>query len=97
VDETCGIPFASLADFPPVLHPEGLRFLGVLLGWLAHSPHHTTSDPRKQEMRTSRNTAILNPQASVLRVVGPAFNTAVGVVMMPWVRAKNRSSRPARD
>ena len=55
VDETLGIPFASPADFPPVLHPEGLRFPGVLLGWLAHSPHHTTSDPRKQEMRNSRN------------------------------------------
>jgi hypothetical protein len=32
VDETFGIPFASPANFPSVLHPEGLRFLGVLLG-----------------------------------------------------------------
>ena len=52
VDETFGIPFASPANLPSVLHPEGLRFLGVLLGWLAHSINHTTSDPRKQEMRT---------------------------------------------
>ena len=29
-------PSTSLADFPSVLHPEGLRFLGVLLGWFAH-------------------------------------------------------------
>ena len=36
VGETFGIPFANLADFPSVLHPEGLRFLGVLLGWFAH-------------------------------------------------------------
>jgi hypothetical protein len=27
---------ASLADCLSVLHPEGLRFLGVLLGWFAH-------------------------------------------------------------
>jgi hypothetical protein len=55
VGQTIGILFASPVDFPPVLHPEGLRFPGVLLGWLAHSPHHTTSDPSKQEMRNSRN------------------------------------------
>jgi hypothetical protein len=60
VDETFGIPFASPATFPSVLHPEGLRFLGILLGWLAHSLDHTTSNPRKQEMRTSRNRRILD-------------------------------------
>jgi hypothetical protein len=32
VGVTFGIPFANLTDFPSVLHPEGLRFLGVLLG-----------------------------------------------------------------
>ena len=58
VDETFGIPFASPATFPSVLHPEGLRFLGVLLGWLAHWLYHTNSDPRKQEIRISRNTVI---------------------------------------
>jgi hypothetical protein len=34
--EIFGIPFANLTDFPSVLHPEGLRFLGVLQGWFAH-------------------------------------------------------------
>ena len=36
VGETSGIPIANLADFPSVLHPEGLRFLGVQLSWFAH-------------------------------------------------------------
>ena len=36
VGDTFGIPFSTLADISSVLHPEGLRFLGVLLGWFAH-------------------------------------------------------------
>jgi len=35
VGKTFGIPFTSLT-IPSVLHPEGLRFPGVLLGWVAH-------------------------------------------------------------
>src|SRR5271157_1860462 len=35
VGESFGIPFTSLT-IPSVLHPEGLRFPGVLLGWFAH-------------------------------------------------------------
>jgi hypothetical protein len=35
VGESFGIPSASLT-IPSVLHPEGLRFLGVRLGWFAH-------------------------------------------------------------
>src|SRR5208337_1142574 len=35
VGETFGIPFTSLT-VPSVLHPEGLRFPGVLLGCFAH-------------------------------------------------------------
>src|SRR6185312_1141273 len=58
VDEGFGIPLANPADSPPVLQPEGLRYPGVLLGWLVHSPDHTTSDPRKQEMRRPTDTVI---------------------------------------
>ena len=36
VDETIGIPSTSRADSPSVLHPEGLRFPGVLPGEFAH-------------------------------------------------------------
>ncbi len=56
VSETSGIPVASRADFPSVLHPEGPRFLGVLRGWFAHYPKHSFSDLRKQEIRISTNT-----------------------------------------
>ena len=35
VGETFGIPFTSLTILS-VLHPEGLRFPGVLLGWFTH-------------------------------------------------------------
>ena len=35
VGESFGIPSTSLT-IPSVLHPEGLRFPGVLLGWFAH-------------------------------------------------------------
>ena len=56
--ESRGIPFANLADFPSVLHPEGLRFLGVLQGWFAHWLNHIASNPRMQEIRISRTTII---------------------------------------
>jgi hypothetical protein len=58
VDEPFGIPIASLADFPSVLHPEGLRFSGVLLGWFAHKHNNNSSDLRMQEIRISRDTVI---------------------------------------
>ncbi len=67
VDETFGIPETSLAHFPSVLHPEGLRFLGVLLGWFAHGMNHTISNLRKQEVRISRNTVIWINSAHSLR------------------------------
>ena len=35
VGESFGIPSTSLT-IPSVLHPEGLRFPGVLLGWFTH-------------------------------------------------------------
>ncbi len=79
VGETFGIPLASPADFPPVLHPEGLRLPGVLLGWLAHSLHHNTSDPRTQEMRTSRNTGILDRRAQCSPGRRFAFDPTSGV------------------
>jgi hypothetical protein len=50
-----GTPVTSLADLPSVLHPEGLRFLEVRLGWSAHKAHHIGFDPRKQEIRISMN------------------------------------------
>jgi nucleoside-triphosphatase THEP1 len=70
VGETLGIPCASPADFPSSLHPEGLGFLGVLLGWLAHCLNPTNSDPRKQEIRTSRNTGIWITKRMLSRLWG---------------------------
>jgi len=58
VGETFGIPFANLADIPSVLHPEGLRFLGVLLGWFVHCLNHSFSDLRIQEIKISTNREI---------------------------------------
>jgi hypothetical protein len=75
-----GIPLANPADIASGHHPEGLRFLGVLLGWLVHSPDHTTSDPKRQEMRNS-GTGRYDRPAHVLRVVGPAFRIASSVVI----------------
>jgi hypothetical protein len=57
VGETFGIPSISLT-IPSVLHPEGLRFPGVLLGWFAHWMKHISADLGKQEIRISRNTMI---------------------------------------
>ena len=45
-----GLPFSS--------PPRRARFLGVLLGWFAHSLNHNSSDLRMQEIRISRNTVI---------------------------------------
>jgi hypothetical protein len=51
VDETLGIPVASPADFPPVLHPEGLRFPGVLLRVARPlaAPYHLRSEKTRDE------------------------------------------------
>ena len=60
VDETFGIPSTSLATFPSVLHPEGLRFLGVRPVGIAHCKNPTKSNLRKQEIRISKLTGILD-------------------------------------
>ena len=66
--ETVGIPFTNLVDFPSVLHPEGLRFLGVQQGWFAHYLNHTFSDLGIQEVRMSRNSVIW-----IIDLNGPNF------------------------
>jgi hypothetical protein len=60
VDETLGIPSTNLATFPSVLHPEGLRFLGVRPVGIAHCTNPTKTISRKQEIRISKLTGILD-------------------------------------
>ena len=60
VDVTFSIAQTNLATFPSVLHPEGLWFLGVCPGWFVHCENPTTIDLRKQEIRISRLTGILD-------------------------------------
>jgi hypothetical protein len=60
VDVTFGIAQTSPTTFPSVLHPEGLWFQGVRRGSLVHYQDPTTIDLRKQEIRISRLTGILD-------------------------------------
>ena len=61
---------ASLADFPSVLHPEGLRFRGVRLRLVRPltQPYHFRSD--KTRDKNLKNHDDFDHQADSLQVVG---------------------------
>jgi len=79
VDVTFGIPETSLAHFPSVLHPEGLRFLGVQLG--ADASQKVCSgrrcSPRQgSQLSLSLRARVFHPNTRRhVRLLGPCYKT----------------------
>jgi len=95
VDETFGIPETSLEVFPSVLHPEGLRFLGVLQGWVMSTTWRETNLP-PADFQGSSGALRTAQRCAALPAVKPYLRTNRFQGDGPSRRKENSSQGPRR-